>query len=106
MVLFSISFFLLGILLHRHSPRKRVNPPEILPTQEVIIEAQQKHGISQREFEVLLLINEGLSNLQIAGKLFVSENTVKKHVSNLFFKLDVARRTEAVRKAKGLKLLT
>jgi ATP/maltotriose-dependent transcriptional regulator MalT len=51
------------------------------------------------------LINDGLSNQQIADKLFVSENTVKKHISNLFFKMDVERRTEAIKKAKGLRIL-
>jgi DNA-binding CsgD family transcriptional regulator len=62
-------------------------------------------GLSVRELEILKLIDEGLSNQQIAEKLYVSENTVKKHVSNLFSKLDVARRTEATRKAKNLGIL-
>lgn len=65
----------------------------------------KKTGISKRELEILQLIDEGLSNQQIAEKLFVSEHTVKKHVSNLFFKLDVQRRTEAVKKAKIMRLI-
>ena len=62
-------------------------------------------GLSKREYEILLLISDGLSNQQIAGKLFVSENTIKKHISNLFLKMDVERRTEAVKKAKSLRLI-
>ena len=65
----------------------------------------EKLGISKREYEVLQLINEGLSNQEIAARLFLSEHTVKKHVSNLFFKLEAVRRTDAVKKAKELKLI-
>ena len=57
-------------------------------------------SISKRELEVLQLIAEGLSNREIAEKLFVSLNTVKTHSSNVFEKLDVKRRTQAVEKAK------
>lgn len=62
-------------------------------------------GISKREYEVLELIAQGLSNQEIAGKLFVSLNTVKTHSSHLFMKLDARRRTEAIRRAQELKLL-
>lgn len=63
-------------------------------------------GISQREFEVLELIAEGCTNQEIADRLFISLNTVKTHSSNLFAKLDVKRRTQAVQKAKELTLLS
>jgi two-component system, NarL family, response regulator LiaR len=62
-------------------------------------------GISKREMEVLELIAQGLSNQEIAEKLFVSLNTVKTHSSNLFVKLDVKRRTQAVQKAKELRII-
>jgi two-component system, NarL family, response regulator LiaR len=62
-------------------------------------------GISRREYEVLELMAKGLSNQEIADKLFVSLNTVKTHSSNLFLKLEVARRTQAVQKAKELQLI-
>jgi DNA-binding CsgD family transcriptional regulator/uncharacterized membrane protein len=62
-------------------------------------------GISKREHEVLELIAKGLSNREIADKLFVSLNTVKTHSSNLFLKLEVSRRTQAVQKAKELRLI-
>lgn len=57
-------------------------------------------GISQREFEVLQLMAKGCSNQEIADKLFISLNTVKTHTSNLFQKLDVRRRTQAIEYAK------
>ena len=61
-----------------------------------------KLGISKREHEVLLLMAEGLSNMEIAERSFVSVNTVKTHVSNLLLKLDAKRRTQAVLKAREL----
>lgn len=61
--------------------------------------------LSKRELEVLLLMAEGLSNQEIAGQLFISLNTVKTHSSRLFEKLEVARRTQAVDKAKKLNLI-
>jgi NarL family two-component system response regulator LiaR len=64
-----------------------------------------KLGISRRELEVLQLIAQGLSNQEIAERLFVSLNTVKTHSSNLFEKLDVKRRTQAIEKAKRLSLI-
>lgn len=62
-------------------------------------------GISKREYEVLELMSLGNSNQEIADKLFVSLNTVKTHSSNLFVKLDVKRRTQAVQRAKELRLI-
>jgi DNA-binding NarL/FixJ family response regulator len=62
-------------------------------------------GISKREFEVLELISAGLSNQEIAEKLFVSTSTVKTHVSNVLAKLDASRRTEAIAKAKEMRII-
>jgi NarL family two-component system response regulator LiaR len=61
--------------------------------------------ISNRELEVLQLMARGLSNQEIAEKLFVSLNTIKTHSSNLFLKLEVERRTQAIEKAKRLSLI-
>jgi DNA-binding CsgD family transcriptional regulator len=98
---FSIIFLVIGIVLSRklfvrtlvinHQKPAVINHDRLL-----------KSGISKREAEILLLIHEGLSNHQIADKLFVSENTVKKHISNIFQKLQVDRRTEAIKKALEL----
>lgn len=61
--------------------------------------------LSKRELEILALIAQGLTNEEIARKIFVSVSTVKTHNQNLFFKLDVKRRTQAVEKAKRLQLI-
>jgi DNA-binding CsgD family transcriptional regulator len=62
-------------------------------------------GITRREREILELIADGLSNREIAEKLFVSENTVKTHSSRLFDKLSAKRRTQAVQIGKDLGLI-
>src|SRR5580765_7584399 len=61
--------------------------------------------LSKRELEVLSLMAQGHSNQEIAAKLFVSLSTVKTHIQNLFEKLDVKRRIQAVEKAKRLNLI-
>lgn len=68
-------------------------------------EALSELGMSKRELEVLQLMAEGLSNQEIAEKLFVSLNTIKTHSSKIFEKMDVQRRTQAVEKAKRLGLI-
>src|SRR5690349_8818900 len=62
-------------------------------------------GITPRELEILGLIAEGMSNREIAEKLFVSENTVKTHSSRVFDKLGAKRRTQAVQLGKEFGLL-
>jgi DNA-binding CsgD family transcriptional regulator len=61
--------------------------------------------LSKRELEVLDLLAQGHSNQEIATKLFVSLSTVKTHIQNLYEKLEVKRRTQAVEKAKRLNLI-
>ena len=62
-------------------------------------------SLTPREHEILGLIAEGLSNREIAERLFVSENTVKTHSSRLFDKMGVSRRTQAVQKGKEFGLI-
>ena len=62
-------------------------------------------GLSKREVEVLGLLAEGFSNQEVADELFVSLNTAKTHISNLYSKLNVKRRTQAVQKARDLALI-
>ena len=64
-----------------------------------------KLELRKRELEILALLAHGLSNQEIAAKLFVSLSTVKTHNQNLFEKLDVKRRIQAVEKAKSLNLI-
>jgi DNA-binding CsgD family transcriptional regulator len=65
----------------------------------------QSLGITPRELEFLELIAQGLSNKEIAARAYVSENTVKTHVSRVFDKLGARRRTQAVQLGKELRLI-
>lgn len=62
-------------------------------------------GISKRELEVLQLMAEGLSNQEIADRLFVSLNTIKTHISRLLEKLGASRRTQAIQKAREFSII-
>lgn len=66
--------------------------------------ALKKLNLTNREYEVLQVLTQGYSNAEIAEKLFLSLSTVKTHVSNLLVKMDVKNRTQAVEKAKRLKI--
>ncbi len=79
-----------------------VNKDEnFVPNASVIAELE----ISKRELEILNLLAQGFSNQEIATKLFVSLSTIKTHNQNVFEKLEVKRRTQAVEKAKRLGLI-
>jgi len=99
----AVFFASLGIWAGRRLTRVRV----VVATPGFSVDgaALEKVGISSREYEVLGLIAQGLSNEEIAGKLFVSTSTVKTHTSNLFQKLNARRRTQALQRAKELRLL-
>jgi len=111
----AVIFTLLGIWLALKLARPRVET--VIVEKEVRIHDPQtgfvqnddqlaRLGLSQRELEVLRLIAEGLSNQEIAKRLFLSPNTIKTHSSRLFEKLDVRRRTQAVDKAKKLHIIS
>ena len=82
---------------------REVQVPTPLPS--VDPKRRQELGITPREFEILELIAQGMSNREIAAKLFVSENTVKTHSSRVLDKLGAKRRTQAVQMGKELGLL-
>jgi len=85
-------------------PSKTVAPafvPRFVPDDK----KREDLSITRRELEVLELVAEGLSNREIAEKLYVSENTVKTHCSRAFDKLGARRRTQAVQLGKELGLL-
>jgi ATP/maltotriose-dependent transcriptional regulator MalT len=69
------------------------------------VEGRKRVGITDRELEILNLIALGLSNREIATRLYLSENTVKTHCSRAFEKLGAARRTQAVKRGKEMGLL-
>ena len=115
--LVALVFAALGIWLGLKLTRKK----EIIIERELIVEKEirvpasaefslnqerlRELAITKRELEILELISHGLSNREIAEKLFVSENTVKTHSSRLFDKLSAKRRTQAVQIGKELGLI-
>jgi ATP/maltotriose-dependent transcriptional regulator MalT len=106
-LLFSALGIWLGLRLTR--PRETVILKEIhvpAPEQFVLDTARQEQlGITRRELEILGHIAAGLSNREIAEKLFVSENTVKTHAARVLDKLNAKRRTQAVQLAKEAGLI-
>lgn len=97
----------LGLKLTRH--KETVLVKEVMvPAPVGFVRDEQKLealGITPRELEILELIAEGLSNKEIAARVFVSENTVKTHSSRVFDKLGARRRTQAVQLGKELRLI-
>ena len=108
--LIAVIFSLLGIWL----ALKLARPKTVIVEREVVVngadfifneDERVKLGLSKREMEVLQLMADGLSNEEIATRLFVSLNTIKTHSSKVFEKLEVRRRTHAVDKARKLQLI-
>jgi DNA-binding NarL/FixJ family response regulator len=96
----ALVFFFIGIYINKKSLNK--NTPI---AKEVNHKKIKELNISNREYEVLCEIAKGLSNQEIANKLFVSESTIKTHVSNILVKLNAKRRTQAIQISKELQLL-
>jgi len=104
-LLFAVLGIWLGLKLTRNKETiivKEVPAPQFFTLNEKRL---AELGITRRELEILELIANGLSNREIAEKLFVSENTVKTHSSRLFDKLSARRRTQAVQLGKELGLI-
>jgi two-component system, NarL family, response regulator LiaR len=98
----------LGASLRREN-QPAGEPAPSLPAAEPFAAGESRRaelGITPRELEILGLIAAGLSNREIAEKLFVSENTVKTHSSRIFEKLGARRRTQAVQLGKSLGLIS
>ncbi|MES2748034.1 MAG: LuxR C-terminal-related transcriptional regulator [Bacteroidota bacterium] len=108
----AVLFTLIGIWVAQKitTPKTVIVEKEVYisnPTSFVFNQAEiDKRKISKREVEVLELMAAGLSNQEIANRLFVSLNTIKTHSSNLFEKLEVKRRTQAIEMAKKLHLIS
>jgi len=99
--LIALFFTGLGLWVGKKLTSQKVEVPVFQKNEKAI----EYLGISERELEVLELVAKGLSNKQISEKLFVSINTTKTHLSHLYEKLEVKRRTQAVEKAKSLNLI-
>jgi DNA-binding NarL/FixJ family response regulator len=99
--LIALAFMGLGVWAGAKLFRKPA-PAEAFETNT---KAMASLGISDREFEVLELLAAGRSNKEISARLNVSPNTVKTHVANLYGKLEVRRRTEAILRARELGML-
>lgn len=107
--LVAVIFTVIGI----HLGLRWTRPKEVVVVKEVHVggpftlnaEKLRELGLTPREHEILGLIAEGLSNREIAERLFVSENTVKTHSSRVFEKLGVNRRVQAVQRGKELGLI-
>ena len=96
----AIVFFFVGVYLNKRSLQKQK-----IASEDINHEKIKDLDISKREYEVLLGISEGLSNKEIGEKLFVSESTIKTHVSNLLSKLNAKRRTQALQIAKDYNII-
>ena len=99
--LIAIVFFFVGLYINK----KSLNTSTIIPSTEINHKKIEELDISNREYEVLRKISEGFSNKEIAEKLFLSESTIKTHVSNLLVKLNAKRRTQAVQIAKSFQII-
>lgn len=111
--LIAIFFTILGIWVATQLAKPKVETiiveKEILvmqPEDFTINETElKKLNLNNREYEVLQLLAKGHSNADIATNLFLSLSTIKTHVSNLYLKMDVKSRTQAITKAKQLKII-
>lgn len=110
--LLALFFTLLGIWVANQMTKPKVKtvvvekevfvyPPDDFTVNEAEL---KKLNLTNREYKVLQLLTQGHSNTEIAERLFLSVSTIKTHVSNLFMKMEVKSRTQAIEKAKRLKI--
>ncbi|HCC06942.1 MAG TPA: DNA-binding response regulator [Clostridiales bacterium] len=82
-----------------HSGKKYIQPElssYLIDKPMSNLDIDNLNNLTKREYEVLLLIADGLSNIDIADKLFISEKTVKNHISNIYLKLNIKDRSHAI----------
>ena len=105
----ALIFTVTGIIVGRKISEKSYQSPEEVIGTDIVREPvvyDPESGLSKREFQILELMATGKSNKEISEELFVSIHTVKSHASNLFEKLEVKSRTQAIAKAKTDKILS
>jgi DNA-binding NarL/FixJ family response regulator len=94
-------FTTIEIALVNFAQRMKVNNPTLLLDVNKI-NAHLTSPLSEREFEVLMLIYDGKTNQQIASTLFVTINTIKKHINNAYLKIDATTRSNAIARLRKL----
>ena len=100
LVIIAICFFVIGFYFYKKQYSK--DPVE---KKQIDFQKIKSLEITDREYQVLELISQGLSNKEIGENLFLSESTIKTHVSNLLIKLNAKRRTQALQIAKELNII-
>ena len=105
--IFAVLGMWLGLKLTRRRERIVVKELPVAVGKPFVVDESKREdlGITPRELEILELIAQGMSNREIAERLYVSENTVKTHSSRVFDKLGARRRTQAVQMGKEFRLL-
>lgn len=99
--LIAIVFFGTGVFFSNKTIPQKADLPKVIDRQRI-----SNVNLSKREFEVLQEVSNGLSNKEIAEKLFVTESTVKTHVSNILVKLNAKRRSQAIKRAKEYQIIS
>jgi len=109
MGLIALFFTILGVWIAAQLIKPKVQTVVIekeVPEKFQLNETElKKLNLNRRELEVLQLLARGNSNADIANNLFLSLSTIKTHVSNLFVKMNVKSRTQAIEKAKRLRII-
>lgn len=111
--LVAVFFTILGVWIATQLVKPKIQTvvvekevPAIRPDGSPVNDTElKKLNLSGREYEVLQLLAKGYSNADIAGALYLSVSTVKTHVSNLYVKMGVKSRVQALTKAKHLKII-
>jgi DNA-binding CsgD family transcriptional regulator len=111
--LIAVFFTALGVWVANQLVKPKVET--IIVEKEIILQqpenfridesALEKLNLNPREYQVLQLLAKGHSNADIANDLFLSLSTIKTHTSNLYLKMDVKSRTQAITKAKLLRII-
>lgn len=100
LVIIAICFFVIGYYFYKKQYTK-----DTFEKKQIDYQKLKSLEITDREYQVLKLISQGLSNKEIGENLFLSESTIKTHVSNLLIKLNAKRRTQALQIAKELNII-
>ncbi|MGB3151137.1 MAG: response regulator transcription factor, partial [Maribacter sp.] len=96
----ALVFFFIGVYLNKNGLSKKQSVATAVNHKKI-----EELELSKREYEVLKEIASGLSNKEIANKLFLTESTIKTHVSSILLKLNAKRRTQAIQIAKEFNII-